>query len=231
MTWEVLTTEDVLNQFTVAEASAIRSTMGSGSGSGLPFVNIDDKVIRVVDEVRGYISAGGYALDETSDPRTIPLSLFEDAIAIVRWRLLITLPAFKQLQTEERKQAFEAAIVKLLLIAQQKFALDPPTPSTLSSTGLWNSENKILMRSHPIPRPGTQFQPQTNTYANPNAPLDSSLTQTSGSLVVDTTYQIVLYVSGDDFTNVGGTNSTGVVFVATGTTPTVWSNGSQLQSL
>ncbi len=174
MTWEVLTTEDVLNQFTVAEASAIRSTMGSGSGSGLPFVNIDDKVIRVVDEVRGYIAAGGYALDETSDPRTIPLSLFEDAIAIVRWRLLIVLPAFKQLQTEERHDAYKDAIAKLMMIAQQKFALEPPTPDTLPTAGLWNSENKILMRSHPVPRPGAQFTPQTNTYANPDAPEDTT---------------------------------------------------------
>ena len=174
MTWEVLTTEDVLNQFTVAEASAIRSTMGSGSGSGLPFVNIDDKVVRVVDEVRGYIAAGGYELDDTSDPRTIPLSLFEDAISIVRWRLLITLPAFLQLQSEGRKLAYEEALKKLLLIAQQKFALDPPTPSPLPTAGLWNSENKILMRSHPIPRPGAQFTPQTNTYANPNAPEDTT---------------------------------------------------------
>ena len=231
MTWAVLTTEDVLNQFTVAEASAIRSLQGSGSGSGQPFENIDAKVIHVIDEVRGYIAAGGYALDETSDPRTIPLSLFEDAISIVRWRYLISVPRFQQLQTEERRLAFEEAIKKLLLIAQQKFNIVPPTPSTLFTEGMWNSENKIIMRSHPIPRPGAQFMPQTNTYANPSAPNDATNTLTSGSLVIDTTYRIVLYVIGDDFTNVGGSNITGAVFVATGTTPTVWTNGSQLQAL
>jgi len=230
MTWEVLTSEDVLAQFTIAEASAVRSLQGSGSGSGQPFENIDAKVIRVIDEVRGYITAGGYALDTTSDPRTIPISLFEDAIAIVRWRILIALPSFRQLQTEERKQAFEDALKKLDLIRQQKFVIDPPTPSTLSGFGLWNSENKIIMRTHPVPRPGDQFLPQINTYSNPNAPADTSTTLNSGLLVIGTTYRIVLYVTGDDFTNVGGTNSTGIVFVATGTTPTVWTNGSQLQT-
>jgi len=231
MSWEVLTTEDVLAQFTLAEASAIRSVQGSGSGSGLPFLNIDEKVSFVTDEIRGYIFAGGYALDETSDPRTIPIELFEDAITIARWRLLISLPGFAQLQTEQRRQAFEDSLKKLVAISQQKFAIDPPVPSTLPTAGMWNSENKLLMRSHPIPRPGAQFTPQINTYANPIAPEDATNTQTSGTLSIDTTYRIVLYVTGDDFTNVGGSNITGAVFVATGTTPMIWTNGSQLQSL
>ncbi len=51
---------------------------------------------------------------------------------------------------------------------------------------------------------------------------------TSGTLTVDTWYIIDNYVAGDDFTNVGGTNATGVSFKATGTTPTVWTNSSEL---
>jgi len=53
--------------------------------------------------------------------------------------------------------------------------------------------------------------------------------QTSGLLVIGLTYVILTYVAGDDFTNVGGTNATGNGFVATGTTPTAWANGSTLQ--
>lgn len=53
---------------------------------------------------------------------------------------------------------------------------------------------------------------------------------TSGSLVTGTEYTIVLFVSGDDFANVGGTNVTGNTFTATGTTPTTWSNSSQLRA-
>jgi len=168
--WEVLTAEDVLSEFTVAEASSIRSLQGSGSGSGLPFGNIDSIVIRVIDEVRGYVVSGGYSVDD--DPRTIPISLFEDAIAIARWRLLIATPSFKQLQTDERKEAFELALKKLLLIAQQQFAVESPIPDVNPRSGNWNSENKLIMRTHPIPTPATQFQPPTDAYANPDGPPD-----------------------------------------------------------
>lgn len=53
--------------------------------------------------------------------------------------------------------------------------------------------------------------------------------QVSGVLVVGTQYTIANYVATDNFTNVGGTNVTGNVFIATGTTPTTWTNGSSLQ--
>lgn len=228
MSWEQLTTEDVLTEFTLAESFSIRQLQGSGTGSGMPIADLDDITGRVIDEVRAYINSGGYALDVISN--TIPIGLFEDAIAIARWRYLIAVPSFRQLQTEERRLAYESALKKLLLIAQQKFAVEPPTPDTNARSGNWNSENKLIMRAHPPPRPAAQFQPQLNTYANPTAPADTASTQTSGTLLVGTTYTILLYVAGDDFSNVGGTNATGSVFVATGTTPTVWTNNSQLQA-
>lgn len=173
--WEVFTTEDVLNQFTIQEAAAIRTLQGSGSGSGLPFENLDIKTAHIVDEVRGYIVAGGYAVDQVFD-NTLPTGLFEDAIAIARWRYLISVPSLKQLQTEERRLAFEAAIKKLMAIAEQTFFVQPPIPEVNPRTGNWNSENKILMRTHPVPRPATQFTPQINTYANPDAPADTEQT-------------------------------------------------------
>ncbi len=177
MSWAVLNTEDVLSEFTVAENSAIRNLLGgsgsgsaSGSGSGPPFWNLDLVTVRVIDEVRGYITAGGYAVDPILD-NTIPLGLFEDAIAIARWRILVSVPLLKQLQTEERKQAFEDALKKLTLIAEQKFFPEPPIPDPLIPRGgNWNAENKLIMRTHPIPPPGSQFTPQINTYANPTPP-------------------------------------------------------------
>lgn len=48
-------------------------------------------------------------------------------------------------------------------------------------------------------------------------------------LVVGRMYEIVNYVDGDDFTNVGAaSNATGEIFTATGTAPTVWTNYSHL---
>ncbi len=170
MSWEVLTTEDVLNEFTLPEASSLRNLYGSGSGSGAPFYNIDMIVVNVIDEVRGYIIAGNYAVDLVFD-NTIPTGLFEDAIAIARWRILISAPMLKQLQTEERKLAFEAALKKMLLIAEGKFFVEPPIPDPLIPRGgNWNAENKLIMRTHPVPPPGSQFTPQINTYANPTPP-------------------------------------------------------------
>ncbi len=57
----------------------------------------------------------------------------------------------------------------------------------------------------------------------------SQTPQTNGSLVTGKRYRIDTYVAGDDFTNVGGANVSGTVFVATGTTPTTWTNSSSLR--
>ena len=63
---------------------------------------------------------------------------------------------------------------------------------------------------------------------------DGTSTQTTGPLVVGKTYEIVTFETGDDFTNVanvvsGVINTNGCVFIATGTTPTDYSNGSELR--
>lgn len=50
-------------------------------------------------------------------------------------------------------------------------------------------------------------------------------------LIVGETYTIATYETGDDFTNVGAaSNAQDVEFIATGTTPTTWTNGSLLDS-
>jgi hypothetical protein len=54
-------------------------------------------------------------------------------------------------------------------------------------------------------------------------------TQTSGTLNVGEAYEITDFNAGDNFTNVGASsNATGIQFIATGTTPTTYSNGSTL---
>jgi len=58
-------------------------------------------------------------------------------------------------------------------------------------------------------------------------------TQTSGTLVVGETYTIGTYGTGDDFSNVadvqsGNIDEDGCVFIATGTTPLVWVNGTDV---
>ena len=54
-------------------------------------------------------------------------------------------------------------------------------------------------------------------------------TKASGALVIGNTYSIATYFAGDDFTNVGAaSNALNVTFIATGTTPAVWTFGSTL---
>jgi len=58
---------------------------------------------------------------------------------------------------------------------------------------------------------------------------DDSIYKSTGYLVVGRAYTIVAYNAGDDFTNVGSSsNASGVTFVATGTTPASWLNGTVL---
>ena len=166
MSWAAPSSSDVLTEFTTQEANAIQSAQGA-SGS-----NISGILTRVVAEIRDYIRAGGYSLD--SDTTKIPLGLHNDAITITRWRLLLAIPALKNLQSEGRKDATERAEKKLRDIAAQKFSVEPPTAGTNSVTGSWNSENKLINRTHPVPRPGVQYSPQTGTYGNPDAPADNT---------------------------------------------------------
>jgi len=58
-----------------------------------------------------------------------------------------------------------------------------------------------------------------------------STPQTSGLLVIGQKYMITAFVSGDDFSNLGATNATGNVFVATGDTPTTWTHASTLMKV
>jgi hypothetical protein len=69
------------------------------------------------------------------------------------------------------------------------------------------------------------FKCELNDDDNVDAPL------TSGALQIGSIYQLLTYVTGDDFVNVGGENASGTEFTATGTTPTDWSHGSTLQQI
>jgi hypothetical protein len=59
----------------------------------------------------------------------------------------------------------------------------------------------------------------------------TQVAQTSGTLTIGKTYIIDDWITADDFTNVGGLNVDGTIFVATGTTPTTWTNSSSLRPL
>ena len=144
-TWTQPAADDVLSEFTPGEVATLQKIQGKTT-------NLAAILARVVAEVRDSIRSGGYALD-TESSATLPLGLHNDAIVITRWRWLISIPAAKAYQTEVREKAAEKALEKLGKIASQKFAVESPTAApTATSAGGWNSENKILMRTHQAQR-------------------------------------------------------------------------------
>jgi len=96
-----------------------------------------------------------------------------------------------------------------------------------------NNARRTMERLHDF------YSAQLNAYlsvaatgGNTNNASSKVAPQTSGLLVIGATYIIATFVAGDNFTNVGALmNATGVVFVATGTTPTTWTQSSSLQTV
>jgi hypothetical protein len=129
MSWITPTANDVASEFTAREQSVIQSIQGAVS-SNLPAI-----LTRVVDEVREAIRAGGKPVDEVTTT-TMPRGLVADAIAIARWRLLISMPQFAQLQTPVRKEEYDNALKKLELIAAGKRGVESPTGIGASMGGM-----------------------------------------------------------------------------------------------
>lgn len=145
-----------------------------------------------------------------------------------------------------------ATIRDVYLNAQTGEIFDSFTSKT--NLDLWpffQGDNGLFWRVHNIvPTPGAEVNAEAPFSYSPVAGLslqmalgdlnqlstggsgslvDPSTEATSGVLVVGADYLISDYNAGDNFTNVGaGSNETGEIFTASGTTPTTWSNGSTL---
>jgi hypothetical protein len=164
MGWNAITEQDVIPDGWAEKQIIDDLNVGDALGGVIE---------NVIGEVRGYVMAGNYPLGPDG---TIPDALRSDAIAIARWRFFLTIPKNEQLQSSERKDDFNRAMEKLKLVAQQKFAVEVTIPPVNPATGTWNSENKLLPRTHPVPPPATQFQSTDSTarpYANPDGPQDT----------------------------------------------------------
>jgi hypothetical protein len=92
-----------------------------------------------------------------------------------------------------------------------------PQSGSINRTQLFNralSQTEVL---------AYQLDNTPMTFADRGA---SNTVLTSGTLTIGKRYKIVDWITDDDFVNVGGTNADGTIFVATGTTPTKWTNSS-----
>jgi hypothetical protein len=172
MAWTTFTAQDVIDQFTEVESTGIAAAQSDAATSKLPGI-----VTLVIAQIREDIIAGGYTPDTTTTK--IPGGLVNDAIAVCRWLLLTSLPAVKIVQTAERKKQNDDALDKFKLIAAGKRKVEPvavsgSAPAHVAPAGKWGSENKLLGRDHPVPRPGQQRQQVAGDYANPNSPDDAT---------------------------------------------------------
>lgn len=124
MSWTAPTPSNVLEEFTPAERAQLANIQGGAD-------NLTPILARVVAEFRQAIADAGRETD--SDTTTMPDGFHGQAIALARWRWLISIPQAKAMQTPERKAAAEKAETLIEDIATGKRPVAPPDSS--SGTG------------------------------------------------------------------------------------------------
>ena len=117
-----------MSEFTASEAAAIQNIQGAVSS------NLAAILSRVINEVRENIRAGGKPVDPNSST-TIPSGLFSDAVAVARFRLVISVPQFAMMKTDSRKDEYDRAMKKLDNIALGKYGVEDPTGTVGASRG------------------------------------------------------------------------------------------------
>lgn len=164
MPWRTLTTADVIVEFTPSEQATLKNISGLAD-------NLTPILADTIGEFLGAMGAADYAIAADG---SVPDQFRRHIIARARWGWLAAYPALEVLRTDARKEAAQKAEAILEKIAQRQVgAIEAPVPAT-TATGNWNSENRLIMRTHPIPPASTQFTPGTTQqpYANPDAPAD-----------------------------------------------------------
>ncbi len=116
MSWNGITTADVLEEFTPQEIAALNGLQG-GQENLAPILG------RVVNAARGSIIAGGNRLGPEG---TVPDQLRGEIIDIARWRWLISLPQMQRLQSAPRQAAFESAKATLEGVSKGEIRIEVP---------------------------------------------------------------------------------------------------------
>jgi len=166
MHWNTPTEADVLNRFTPQEQATLKNVQGAVDL--IPSLLADQ-----VAAAQGKILVGGYSVGPAG---TLPDQIKPEVMALVRWELIGAFPALKVMATEIRKEAAEKASKLLDSISRHGVRIESPTAGITPASGQWNSEAKLIMRTHPIPDPATQFQQDVGEgtgYANPTGPADA----------------------------------------------------------
>jgi hypothetical protein len=135
--WITITEADLLTRLSSAELSALRAA-ALGVGQADPVAGI---IGDVVQEIRGYCSSAGYALDALV---TIPKRLKSAALDRIVWEIMKRPGATIIDSDGARKDANAAAIALFVRVARGEFLLDDNvTGSTSPGDAAWASETKI----------------------------------------------------------------------------------------
>lgn len=112
-TWSQLVTDDVLGEFTPVEKAVLKNIRGGEE-------KLADILGRVIDQVRKAYLDGGRGVDASE--ATVPDGEKPRAIAIARWKLLISFPMLKSMQTADRKAAHDDAQSYFMEVAKREIS-------------------------------------------------------------------------------------------------------------
>ena len=116
MAWVAITETMLTEALSSLELEAYRSS-GLATGQADPVANT---ILRAVEEVRGYVAAGGNTLGADG---TVPERLLDAALSIIRYRVLTRLPLDV---SQDRRTARDDAYQLLRDVAARRFLIEQP---------------------------------------------------------------------------------------------------------
>ena len=162
MSWQPFTADDVLALFNDSEQQAYDAAKGDGA---------DDDLSKAVQFVMDELVAVCKGRTTDIGPAgTVPSGFKRVAIGAAVYSFLNSLPSGKSLLNEERIAANKRYEALIDGIRSGKIFIEPTDESARPPSVAWNSENKIIQRTHPVPPPSQQLPPvqPSPPYANPN---------------------------------------------------------------
>lgn len=157
MAWRKLSNADC--KFTPSELQRLNNIQGGNDG-------LAKRLQDVIGEFIGAMTAAKY--DFVTDG-SVPDQLRGHILARTTVLFLDDFAELKAMKTDSRVKAGDKAEEVLEKIAQRQFgAIESPLPPP-DKQGNWNSEPRLVMRTHPIPPASQQ---STGNYANTEAPAD-----------------------------------------------------------
>ena len=149
----------MVQDLTPAETLVLRSIANSTTGLA---EKLSDTVLEFIGAIRAAQGPEAVILDGT-----VPDQLRSHIKALTVWRYLRSFPQFQKIKTKEREEAGkDAERIYEKICARTYGAIESPYEAPRTA-GNWNSENKLILRTHPTPPPFAQFPPLYNGVPPP----------------------------------------------------------------